>query len=99
MNRRAITRSQLLRASASLSPLPPAMYKQFSTDLAQGLSEGKWLKPKSESEEAGDVNPFGAAGMDTAMDGMKKQGLMMYVLYFYPIIRTKRNVTRKLIDD
>lgn len=40
---------------------------------------GKWLKPKAESEDDSEKNPFEAAGMDGAMEGMKKQAVMMYV--------------------
>lgn len=77
MSRRALTRSNLLRSTAPLSPLPPAEYRAFSSELAEGLNAGRWLKPKPDAEEEADKNPFEQAGMEGAMDGMKKQAVMM----------------------
>lgn len=75
--RRALTRSALLRSTAPLSPLPPATYRAISSELADGLVAGKWLKPQVDSEEEGEKNPFEQAGMENAMEGMKKQAVMM----------------------
>jgi hypothetical protein len=75
--RRALTRSALLRSTAPLSPLPPATYRAISSELADGLVAGKWLKPQPDSEQDGPQNPFEQAGMEGAMDGMKKQAVMM----------------------
>ncbi|WWD21138.1 hypothetical protein CI109_105619 [Kwoniella shandongensis] len=76
---RALGRANLLRATAPLSPLPPSQYKSFTSSLARGLSSGEYLKPApaSESEDAGPQNPFESGQMEGAMDGMKKQAVMM----------------------
>ncbi|KIR26668.1 hypothetical protein I307_02016 [Cryptococcus deuterogattii 99/473] len=75
---RALGRSALLRATATLSPLPPASYKALSGSLAGSLSSGEYIKPTPESKEnASPANPFEGAGMENAMDGMKKQAVMM----------------------
>ncbi|GFZ47403.1 ER membrane protein complex subunit 3 [Saitozyma sp. JCM 24511] len=75
---RALGRALLLRSTSPLSPLPPAQYKSFTSSLSAGFSAGEWLraKPKTESQDAV-ANPFEAGGMDGAMDGMKKQAVMM----------------------
>ena len=67
----------ILRSTAPLSPLPPKTYLAFSSSLAQALSSGVYLKPKAVQKEGEVANPFEAAGMDGAMEGMKKQGIMM----------------------
>jgi hypothetical protein len=74
--RRALARSQILRASAPLSPLPPAAYADLSAATAAALSSGEYLqlKPGAEAEP---VNPLDPKNMDTMMDGMKKQAVMM----------------------
>ncbi|WVR09076.1 hypothetical protein IAU60_006137 [Kwoniella sp. DSM 27419] len=76
---RAMGRSALLRQTASLSPLPPAQYKALSTSFAAGLASGEYLKPVpvSKDEDAGPANPLEGAQMDTMMEGMKKQAVMM----------------------
>ncbi|WRT69019.1 uncharacterized protein IL334_006001 [Kwoniella shivajii] len=75
---RALGRAALLRATAPLSPLPPAQYKSFSVSSASALSSGEYLKPSPQKEDdAGPANPFENGQMDTMMDGMKKQGVMM----------------------
>ncbi|KAK4688512.1 ER membrane protein complex subunit 3, partial [Tremellales sp. Uapishka_1] len=77
---RGMVRSMLLRSSAPLSPLPPALYKAFSTTLSSSLSAGEFLQAKKEvveGESDGPANPFDAGQMDAMMDGMKKQGVMM----------------------
>ncbi|RSH95269.1 ER membrane complex subunit 3 [Saitozyma podzolica] len=75
---RALGRALLLRSTSPLSPLPPAQYKSFTSSLSASFSAGEWLraKPKTESQDAV-ANPFEAGGMDGAMDGMKKQAVMM----------------------
>lgn len=80
--RRALGRALLLRSTSPLSPLPPAQYKSFTSSLSAGFSAGEWLraKPKTESQDAV-ANPFEAGGMDGAMDGMKKQAVMMCVVF------------------
>ncbi|WVQ81262.1 hypothetical protein IAT38_003385 [Cryptococcus sp. DSM 104549] len=75
---RALGRSALLRASAPLSPLPPSAYKALSTSLAASLSSGEYLKPEPAAKESDSPpNPLEGAGMENAMDGMKKQAVMM----------------------
>lgn len=72
----------LLRSTAPLSPLPPATYRSFSSALSASLSAGEWIRPKAVSkdgEEESVPNPFEGAGMEGAMDGMKKQAVMMCV--------------------
>jgi hypothetical protein len=70
----------ILRASSPLSPLPPTTYQSFSSQFTTNLTSGKYLKPKAEPK-AGDSdmpqNPFEGGQMDSMMDGMKKQGVMM----------------------
>jgi hypothetical protein len=79
-SRRALGRGLLLRATSPLSPLPPTQYKSFTSSLSYSLSSGEWLRQKSKAEE-GDkpANPFEAGGMDGAMEGMKRQAVMMCV--------------------
>jgi len=67
----------ILRSTAPLSPLPPKTYLAFSSSLANALSSGVYLKPKVAQKEGEVQNPFESAGMEGAMDGMKKQGIMM----------------------
>ncbi|WVO15384.1 hypothetical protein L204_103041 [Cryptococcus depauperatus] len=75
---RALGRSAILRASSTLSPLPPAAYKALSVSLASALSGNDYIKttPESKGDDA-PVNPLEGAGMENAMDGMKKQAVMM----------------------
>ncbi|OCF54528.1 hypothetical protein L486_08078 [Kwoniella mangroviensis CBS 10435] len=76
---RALGRAALLRATAPLSPLPPTQYRSFSTSFAAALSSGEYLKPtpKKEGDDAAPANPFDNGQMDSMMEGMKKQGVMM----------------------
>lgn len=77
-SRRALGRSALLRATATLSPLPPASYKALSGSLAASLSTGEYIKLAPESKgDASPANPLEGAGMENAMEGMKKQAVMM----------------------
>jgi len=69
----------ILRSTAPLSPLPPKTYLAFSGALATALSSGAYLKPKVVQKEGEVANPFEGAGMEGAMDAMKKQGVMMCV--------------------
>lgn len=68
-------RAILLRSTAPLSPLPPKTYLSFSSHIASALSSGSYLKPKAASKEGEMPNPL--ENMDGAMDGMKKQAVMM----------------------
>jgi hypothetical protein len=78
--RRALLRSQLLRQSSTLSPLPPTLYTSLSTTLHNQLSTGALVSapaPAAKAQE-GPVNPLGdPAQMEGMMDGMKKQAVMM----------------------
>jgi hypothetical protein len=89
VTRRALGRAVLLRSSASLSPLPPSTYRALSNTFAAALSSGEYLKTKPKSKEGEETaqNPFEAANMDGAMEGMKKQAVMMCVFILYPAIR------------
>lgn len=81
-------RSQILRSSALLSPLPPSQYTALSSHLSDSFAQGAYLKtpPKLDSsgaiiEPTGSVappNPLTDPGaMDGMMEGMKKQMVMM----------------------
>ncbi|BEI84875.1 hypothetical protein CcaverHIS002_0502760 [Cutaneotrichosporon cavernicola] len=72
---RGLGRAQLLRQSAPLSPLHPEQYRALSSSTAQSLASGEYLKPEVSTDSA--QNPFDAGNMDTMMDGMKKQAVMM----------------------
>lgn len=73
---RCLMRSQLLRASAPLSPLDPALFRSFVTSNGQALTSGDYLRPKPKDQEQ--QMPFGdPTQMDGMMDGMKKQAVMM----------------------
>lgn len=74
-SRRGLGRSQLLRQSAPLSPLHPEQYRALSTSTASALASGEYLKPEAESTDP--ANPFDPGNMDTMMEGMKKQAVMM----------------------
>ncbi|KAH7105483.1 transmembrane protein [Auriculariales sp. MPI-PUGE-AT-0066] len=80
---RAVARSQVLRQSATKSPIPPAHYRSISSYLQDGFAAGTFLKdgPPSDKENAGPKNPLEAlsdpSAMDSMMDGMKKQAVMM----------------------
>lgn len=78
---RAMLRSQILRASAPLCPLPPAQYTALSDSLIASLQSGEYLKPapvKDSKTDAGPVNPLSdPSQMEGMMDGIKKQAVMM----------------------
>ncbi|WOO84955.1 ER membrane protein complex subunit 3 [Vanrija pseudolonga] len=74
---RMLGRSQLLRASSPQSPLPPAQYRAFSAATATALTSGEYIKQKTAAEKEVSVGPFDPSQMDTMMDGMKKQAVMM----------------------
>ncbi|ORY20534.1 integral membrane protein DUF106-domain-containing protein, partial [Naematelia encephala] len=76
---RALARSALLRSTAPLSPLPPLAYRSLSAHYASCLSSGEYLKPKTDSvaKEGETPNPLEMPGMEGAMDGIKKQAVMM----------------------
>lgn len=75
-----MARSQLLRASAPLSPLPPQAYIALSNSLTADLSSGKYLRSKpAPKEDDLPANPFEAGNLEGAMEGMKKQAVMMSV--------------------
>jgi len=77
-------RSQTLRQSATRSPVPPTHYRAISSYLQEGFATGLFLKdgpPSADAASAGPKNPLDAltdpSAMDTMMDGMKKQMVMM----------------------
>ena len=79
-HRRALTRSQILRATAAKSPIPPTFYKSISQELSKGLGDGSFLKdgPAKKDEAATPPNPLtDPNAMDGMMSGMKTQMVMM----------------------
>jgi hypothetical protein len=74
-------KSQLLRSSVPLCPIPPAAYTAMSTSLVTALRSGAYVKPAlSEDPDKADapVNPLmDPTQMDGMMDGLKKQAVMM----------------------
>lgn len=79
-NRRALTRSQILRATSSNSPIPLAFYKSISQHLSEAYKTGTYLKdgpPKADAPSSA-PNPLSdPAAMDGMMAGMKTQMVMM----------------------
>ncbi|KAG7097094.1 hypothetical protein E1B28_004478 [Marasmius oreades] len=77
---RALTRSQILRATAASSPVPPPLYKSISGYLMEAFDSGAYLKdgpPKDDTPQA-PPNPMSdPAAMDGMMAGMKTQMVMM----------------------
>ncbi|KAF8631555.1 hypothetical protein AX15_002309 [Amanita polypyramis BW_CC] len=77
---RALVRSQILRASAAHSPVPPPFYTAISRHLLQAFESGMYLKdgpPKSDAPVS-PPNPMNdPAAMDGMMAGMKTQMVMM----------------------
>lgn len=74
---RCLARSQILRASAPLSPLDPALFRSFVTSYGAALSSGNYIRPKPPKEQQEQM-PFGdPTQMDGMMEGMKKQAVMM----------------------
>lgn len=78
---RAILRSQILRSSAPLCPLPPAQYTALSESLINSLSNDELLQPtthKRDEKDATPANPLtDPTQMEGMMDGIKKQAVMM----------------------
>ncbi|KAI0347375.1 transmembrane protein [Trametopsis cervina] len=77
---RALARSQILRATAAFSPIPPTYYKSISQELSQALGDGSYLKDgkAKKDEKAAPPNPLtDPNAMDGMMAGMKTQMVMM----------------------
>jgi len=74
-------RSQILRATAANSPIPPAYYKAISKHLSAAYEAGTYLKdgpPKKGDAPPAAPNPLSdPAAMDGMMAGMKTQMVMM----------------------
>lgn len=74
--RRVIARAGALRQN--YFQLPPSSFAARKAFLTEALSNGSYLQPKDKQEKEGPKNPFEpAGGMDTMMEGMKKQMVMM----------------------
>lgn len=77
---RALTRSQILRATSSNSPIPLSFYKAISQHLSEAYKVGTYLKdgpPKADAPSSA-PNPLSdPAAMDGMMAGMKTQMVMM----------------------
>ncbi|KAJ3549910.1 hypothetical protein NMY22_g704 [Coprinellus aureogranulatus] len=78
---RALARSQVLRATAPYSPLPPSFFHPMTESLSEAFAAGTYLKdgpPKEGETPAGPANPLTDPGaMDGMMAGMKTQMVMM----------------------
>ncbi|PFH51419.1 hypothetical protein AMATHDRAFT_3077 [Amanita thiersii Skay4041] len=77
---RALARSQILRATAANSPVPPSFYTAISRHLSQAFEAGTYLKdgPPKTDAPAVPPNPMSdPAAMDGMMAGMKTQMVMM----------------------
>lgn len=77
---RALVRSQILRATAASSPVPPIYYKSISQSLSQAYADGTFLKdgPPKGDEKPTPPNPLSDPNaMDGMMAGMKTQMVMM----------------------
>jgi len=79
VSRRALVRSQILRATSSISPVPPQYYKSISRHLSDAFAAGTFLKdgPPKGDAPANPPNPMDPAAMDGMMAGMKTQMVMM----------------------
>ena len=79
--RRALSRSQILRATSANSPLPPTYYKAISQHLSKGFADSTYLKdgpPKGDAQQSAPPNPLtDPAAMDGMMGQMKTQMVMM----------------------
>ncbi|KIL70163.1 hypothetical protein M378DRAFT_183736 [Amanita muscaria Koide BX008] len=77
---RALARSQILRATAAHSPVPPSFYSAISRHLSQAYEAGSYLKdgpPKGDAPVT-PPNPMSdPAAMDGMMAGLKTQMVMM----------------------
>ena len=80
-SRRALVRSQILRATSANSPLPSAHYKAISQHLSRSFADGAYLKdgpPKGDADKVAPPNPLtDPAAMDGMMGQMKTQMVMM----------------------
>jgi len=77
---RALIRSQILRATAANSPIPPVYYDAISNYLSTAYEEGTYLKdgPPKKGDLPAAPNPLSdPAAMDGMMAGMKTQMVMM----------------------
>jgi hypothetical protein len=80
MFRRALARSQILRATAAYSPIPPPFYMSISQHLSDAFAAGTYLKdgpPKGDSPSTPPNPMTDPAAMDGMMSGMKTQMVMM----------------------
>lgn len=80
MNRRALARSQILRATSAFSPVPPPFYTSISRHLLEAFEKGAYLKDgptKGDAPTAGPNPLTDPAAMDGMMSGMKTQMVMM----------------------
>lgn len=75
MHRRALLRSNILRATAPSSPLPLPHYRAISAYLTKAFSDGAYLKDgPSDGAEKPPMNPLGdPSQMEGMMAGMKTQ--------------------------
>lgn len=77
-HRRALARSQILRATTSNSPIPPAYYSSISKHLSDAFDTGTYLKDGNSEAASVPANPMtDPAAMDGMMAGMKTQMVMM----------------------
>ncbi|KAI0049649.1 transmembrane protein [Auriscalpium vulgare] len=77
---RALVQSNVLRATASNSPIPFFFYKSISQNLSKAFADGTYLKdgPSKGDAPAAPPNPLtDPAAMDGMMAGMKTQMVMM----------------------
>jgi hypothetical protein len=75
LSRRLLSRSHAIRGIAPLSPLYPAQFKAFTASTSAAMASGDYLQNKG--GEAETPNPLDPKNMDSMMDGMKKQAVMM----------------------
>ena len=78
--RRALVRSNILRATSTNSPIPFTFYQTISQNLSKAFAEGTYLKdgPPKQGENAPPPNPLSdPAAMDGMMAGMRTQMVMM----------------------
>ena len=80
-HRRAVLRSQVLRATSSKSPIPPHIYHAISLHLDDAFAVGKYLKDgplrQGEAPPAAPNILSDPGAMDGMMAGMKTQMVMM----------------------
>jgi hypothetical protein len=80
VSRRALVRSNVLRATSTNSPIPFYYYQTISQDLSKAFAEGTYLKdgPPKQGETPAPPNPLSdPAAMDGMMAGMRTQMVMM----------------------